>query len=516
MAKARVLILVVSFHAEDHIERVLGRIPEEIWNSSEFETEVLIIDDASADRTFLKAEMFAREQARRRLTVLFNPRNLGYGGNQKVGYHYAVQNGFDAVVLLHGDGQYPPELLSKMLEPVLRGEADAVFGSRMLKKRDALKGGMPLYKWVGNQILTRLQNRIMGSRLSEFHSGYRAYRVTALASVPFSRNSDYFDFDTDIIIQLLQTGKRIREIPIPTFYGEEICRVDGIRYGALVVAACLRAQIMRLGIFHDPRFDYESQNTHYTSKFGYPSSHQLALDLVRPGSTVLDIGCGPGFMAAALRKKSVSTISVDRYVQAQARENSMEAIEADIDEYGFELTAPKVDTVLALDIIEHLRSPEAFLSRLRARLSRHQPQVVLTTGNIAFLPVRLALLLGAFNYGKRGILDLDHTRLFTFGSLRRALETTGYEILETRGIPAPFPLALGPTWLARALTRLNCALIRLSRGMFSYQIAIVARPKPTLEHLLENALEGRVAMLNAMRAASAPNPESVAAIPTTA
>ena len=112
-----------------------------------------------------------------KITVLYNPVNQGYGGNQKIGYHYAIERGFDFVALLHGDGQYAPEFLPALIEPLLKGEADAVFGSRMMNKRDALKGGMPLYKFVGNRILTSIQNRVLGANLTEFHSGYRVYSV---------------------------------------------------------------------------------------------------------------------------------------------------------------------------------------------------------------------------------------------------------------------------------------------------------------------------------------------------
>lgn len=235
----KVLIFIVCYNAEKSIESVLDRIPKDIWESKSFSTEILIIDDQSPDRTFHMAEEYRRRRPQWNLTVLYNPKNQGYGGNQKIGYWYAIKKGFDAVVLLHGDGQYAPEYLGQMIEPILGGEADVVFGSRMIHKLDALKGHMPMYKWIGNQILTFIQNRLMKSHLSEFHTGYRAYSVPALASVPFEHNSNYFDFDTDIIIQMLETQKRVKEIPVPTFYGDEISRVNGIKYGIRIIRSCL-------------------------------------------------------------------------------------------------------------------------------------------------------------------------------------------------------------------------------------------------------------------------------------
>ncbi len=488
--KKKVLIFIVCYNAEKSIASVLDRIPPEIRENKGFDTEILVIDDQSPDRTFRAAEEFALRNPDWNLTVLFNPKNQGYGGNQKIGYHYAVMRGFDVVALLHGDGQYAPERLPDMIAPILRGEADVVFGSRMIRRADALKGRMPFYKWAGNIVLTFVQNRILKTSLSEFHTGYRAYSVPALASVPFEHNSNYFDFDTDIIIQMLDTGKRIREIPIPTFYGEEISGVNGVKYGMLVLRSCLLSRVMRLGICHHPKFDYETDSSgRYKPKFGYPSSHQLAFDEVAPGTTVLDIGCGPGFMAEHLSRKNVKTVSIDRRIDQSARRHSWKTIEADLDHYEFTDVFGKVDTILALDIIEHLQSPERFLSILRRRFSRDAPAVVVTTGNVSFLPLRLGLLLGGFHYGKRGILDMEHKRLFTFSTLKRTLEINGYEVLNAMGVPAPFPLALGDTRVARFLLSVNRMLSFFWRGPFSYQILIVARPMPTLEHLLEEARE---------------------------
>ncbi len=486
--KKKVLIFIVCYNAESAIESVLDRIPKDIWESKSFCTEILIIDDQSSDRTFYAAEDYASRHPEWNLTILYNPKNQGYGGNQKIGYCYAMKNGFDVVVLLHGDGQYAPEYLGQMIQPILDGEADVVFGSRMIHRLDALKGRMPLYKWVGNQVLTFIQNDIMKSHLSEFHSGYRAYSVAALASIPFEYNSNQFDFDTDIIIQLLDTQKRIKEIPIPTFYGNEISRVNGIKYAIRIIRACILSRIMRLGIYYHPKFNYEPvSNYRYKGKFGYPSSHRFALEQVRPGATVVDIGCGPGFMAEKLLLKDGKTISIDLQIQPQAQKSSWKCIEADVEQYDFDDDFGKVDYILALDIIEHLKSPERLFRILRQRFSRDVPDLIVTTGNVAFFPVRIGLLFDSFNYGIRGVLDIDHTRLFTFSSLYKMLEINGYEIVKKQGVPAPFPLALGEGWLARFLLLVNRVLIFFSKSLFSYQVAIVARPLPTLEHLLEDA-----------------------------
>jgi glycosyltransferase involved in cell wall biosynthesis len=488
----KVLIFIVCYNAEKSIEAVLDRIPRDLLENKDFYAEVLIIDNHSSDRTFYAASGYAGSRPQLKVTVLYNPQSQGYGANQKIGFRYAIEHGFDAVVLLHGDNRYAPERLPEMIGPILNNRADAVLGSRMIHRLAALKDGMPLYKWIGNQVLSFVQNRILGSHLSEFHSGYRAYSISAIALIPFEHNSNDFDFDTDIIIQFLGTGKRIIEVEVPTFYGNEIAGAHGLRYAMRVVRSSILSRVMRLGIYYHPRFDYElATNYRYKEKFGYRSSHQFALDQVAAGATVLDIGCGPGFMAAKLAEKNAKTVSIDLQIQPQTRQNSFKCIEADVEKYDFADDFGKVDYVLVLDIIEHLKSPERLFGVIRRRFCRDAPTVIITTGNIAFVPMRISLLFAGFHYGRRGILDMDHTRLFTFSSLRRTLELSGYEIVSKSGLPAPFPLAIGDGPLARLLLLLNRALIAVSKSLFSYQIAVIAKPLPTLEHLLDDAFNAR-------------------------
>jgi glycosyltransferase involved in cell wall biosynthesis len=487
--KKRVLIFIVSYKAEKFIRSVLARIPENIWTNPYFETEVLVIDDESGDNTFQFAQEYVNSTGNPHITVLHNPKNQGYGGNQKIGYNYAIKMNFDVVVLLHGDGQYPPEYLEQMILPILKGESDVTFGSRMINKIAALHGRMPFYKWVGNQVLTFLQNHILGVHLAEFHTGFRAFRVDALRSIPFGYNSNYFDFDTDIVIQLLDTHNRILEIPIPVFYGDEVSRVNGFKYGYLILKSSILSRLIRWGIFYNPKFDYLTENTQYESKLGYESSHQFAIDHVALDSIVLDLGGSPGIMAAEMSRKKIRTISVDKNITSVMKENSIQVIQADIDFLEFEKIQEDVDYILMLDIIGQLREPEVVLRKLRQHFSRQAPQLIITTANIGFFPIRVALLFGQFNYGKRGILDMHNSRLFTFYSLRRALLNLGYEIREEKGLPAPFYLAFGDTKAARFLIGLNRFFIRISRNIFSYQMAFVAKPTPTLDLLLETAVQ---------------------------
>ena len=232
-------ILIVAYNAQDTLTKVLDRIP------SDFATQIdsiLVCDDASTDDTH-NVGLRYQSNSNLPLTIIRHQINLGYGGNQKTGYQWALEKNLDLVVLLHGDGQYAPEFLPQMVEPILSGRADVVFGSRMITQGGARQGGMPLYKFVGNKILTTLQNQLARVSLTEWHSGYRAYSVAALRKVNFLKNSDYFDFDSQIILQMIGARQRILEIEIPTFYGDEISRVNGVKYGIKILIHTLKFRL---------------------------------------------------------------------------------------------------------------------------------------------------------------------------------------------------------------------------------------------------------------------------------
>ena len=222
-------VFIVAYNAESTLAQVLQRIPPEVADRID---EVFVFDDFSTDRTFEVGRAQMDTPHGTKLVMKRNERNLMYGGNQKAGYQYAIERNFDIVVLLHGDGQYAPEVMERLLEPLEAGSADMVMGSRMLEPGAARRGNMPMYKYYGNKVLTTVQNALLGRRLSEFHSGYRAYSVAALRSVPLDRLTDDWHFDTQIILEFIRRGHRIREVPIPTYYGDEICRVNGVRYAA--------------------------------------------------------------------------------------------------------------------------------------------------------------------------------------------------------------------------------------------------------------------------------------------
>jgi 2-polyprenyl-3-methyl-5-hydroxy-6-metoxy-1,4-benzoquinol methylase len=420
------------------------------------------------------------------MTVLRNEYNQGYGGNQKIGYAFASARKFDIVAMVHGDGQYAPEELPRLLEPLQRGEADAVFGSRMMDRFGALRGGMPLYKYVGNKLLTKAQNAMLGTKLSEFHSGYRLYSVSTLDGIPYRLNSNDFHFDTEIIIQLLNARARVLELPIPTYYGDEICRVNGMKYAKDVLWATMQNVAHRSGLLHQRRFDpLTSGNARYDLKLGYASSHTYALEAVPSGTKILDIGSGPGGLATELRKKGCDVTVVDEHAPLMIG-GDVKVIQQDLDDPP-RYDPKEYDVLLMLDIVEHLRDPELFLERLRSKLDHDPKKVIVTTPNVAFVVQRVMLATGQFNYGTAGILDRTHSRLFTFRSLRHLLRDAGLRIKTVRGVPAPFPKVFGSGIVGRAAVAANIALIRISKTLFSYQIYVEAETTPSVDFLLGDA-----------------------------
>jgi glycosyltransferase involved in cell wall biosynthesis len=481
LTRTKVAIFVCAYQAEHFIESVLERIPEPLRPHF---AEIYVFDDSSSDRTFERARA-AVDNLSGNVTVFRTPFNRGYGGNQKLGYLHAIRQGYDYVVLLHGDGQYAPEYLPQIVRTLGDEQPDALIGSRMLNRRDALRGGMPLYKWVGNQVLTTVENRMLGSRLSEFHSGYRAYKVEALRSIPFQLNADDFHFDTEILVQLLRTGRRIVEIPVPTFYGDEISRVNGMRYALNCVKAVTKARLQDLGLYYEPKFDFgRFEQAGYVLKAGENTLHQDVLDRDWPADWhVADIGASRGALSALLAEKVAHVTSVDRERPSNA--GRAEALALDLDgDFDTELGHARYDCVVMLDVIEHLRNPEESARRI-ASVLKPGGTLYASTGNIAYIVLRTSLLLGQFNYGKRGILDLTHTRLFTVYSFKKLLANSGFVIKEVKGFGPPIRDMVGASAKLRAVDTASGALARAWPRMFAFNFLVVAQKADELDDIYE-------------------------------
>jgi glycosyltransferase involved in cell wall biosynthesis len=499
LSENRVAVFIVAYNAEGQIETVLERIPD--WVSEKL-TEVFIIDDSSNDGTLSKAVSAIWTNERAPLRVFRTPYNQGYGGNQILGYSYAIAQKFDIVVLLHGDGQYAPEYLPQILAEYSRPlRVDAVYGSRFMTKWGALKGGMPLYKFFGNQALTWIQNKIIGTRMSEMHSGYRSYRTSALMRIPFRANSHGFDFDSDIIIQFAAAGLAIREVPIPTFYGNEICNVDGLRYAWACVKAAFQYRLMRFEIFYDAKFDVSKRERNYTIKESPTSLHYHMRKLtLTPGSELLDIGGGDGSAVGLCHAdRGVNTTVIDKHVSVAGQENRLAAshpnlqlIEAELDaDWTCAIGGRRFNTVFALDVLEHLKSPERAASQLFS-LMEPGGKLYASTGNVSYWVIRGIHMLGHFNYGRRGILDLTHTRLFTVRSFKRLLRNAGFRIDSVRCFGPPIAdLADDRDGIFLLFDRISALLARYWNGLFGYQILVEATRPDSAETLIASTFLDR-------------------------
>lgn len=533
-SKARFLIYVVAYEAEQHLYDLFERIPYELFNRSDI--HFLVNDDASEDNGpfVLKKWLVAHEIYN--VTILKNRVNQGYGGNQKLGFHVAVDDGYSCLILLHGDGQYAPELLPEFIEKWKQSEPDVILGSRMHSSSSARAGGMPLYKIAGNRILTRFQNWLTGWKLSEYHTGYRAYATRFLKSVPFEINTNDFHFDTEILLQAAHVDAQVEEIKIPTHYGDEICRVAGFKYAWNVVTATVQYKMHQWGMLCSLKLRNLSTDRYRDKTQAGYSSHALAVDLLkrRNATKVLDIGCGPGHVAQQCKEAGIYVTGID--CSAPQPEMMSEFHLVNLEQDPLPVSITDYDTLLLLDVIEHLAIPEDFLLSLRNENLEDQhlsltgsgsdeqeennlshvssahdreapveleqdpfgdaefydplpemPLLLLSTPNVAFAAVRLNLLCGRFNYAERGILDITHKRLFTRKALKQMLQDCGYEIERIHAVGAPFA-AVMPGRLGKMLGWSAGLLAKLWPSMFAFQFLVECRPQPGVREVLRHAI----------------------------
>ena len=239
----KIVVIMPAYNAERTLEKTYKEI------SFEFVDDVILVDDASRDRT----SEIAREMG---IHTVVHTENLGYGANQKTCYRTALALGAEIVIMLHPDYQYTPKLLPAMASMIAYGEFDAVVASRILGI-GALKGGMPLYKYIANRFLTLFENLLLGHKLSEYHTGYRAFSQEVLKKLPLEKNSDDFVFDNQMLAQLIWFGYRIGEVSCPTKYSHDSSSINFRRslvYGFGVLKTSLQFRLQKWGIISSPIF----------------------------------------------------------------------------------------------------------------------------------------------------------------------------------------------------------------------------------------------------------------------
>lgn len=522
-ASHKFLVYVVTYEAEQHLFDLFERIPYELFNRSGF--HFLVSDDASSDNGPVVLKEWLEAHEIHNVTILKNRVNQGYGGNQKIGFRVAVDNGYSCLILLHGDGQYSPELLPEFARVWSESEPDVILGSRMHSVKSAREGGMPYYKLLGNRILTTYQNRMTGWELSEYHTGYRAYATKFLANVPFEINTNDFHFDTEILLQAAHVNARVEEINIPTFYGDEVCRVSGFKYAWNVFTATMQYKMHQLGMLCSLKLRNLSTGRYRDKTQAGYSSHALALQLLkqREAKRVLDIGCGPGHIAARCEQAGMQVTGIDCAAPLPGSMTDFHIANLEVDELPVSIS--NYDNVLLMDVIEHLADPEAFLLGIRNQAHDRLPEAaeraaseagsveidsqfnsnsdaeqsdnaeqqpslpvfIISTPNIAFAAVRINLLLGRFNYAERGILDITHKRLFTRKSLLQMLRDCGYEIERVRGVGVPFA-AVMPGRTGKYLGWIANLFAKIWPSLFAFQLLVECRPRPGVKDVLRTAI----------------------------
>lgn len=241
--KQKIAVILPAYNAEKTLGKTYDEIPREVVD------EIILVDDGSTDATVKIARTLG-------LKIETHPRNLGYGANQKTCYKIALASGADIVVMLHPDYQYSPKLIPAMAYLIASGEYDAVLGSRILGGR-ALAGGMPLYKYFSNRALTFIQNLLTGAKLSEYHTGYRAFTRRVLEAIPWQNNSNDFVFDNQMLSQILYCGFRVGEITCPAKYFPEASSIDfarSLRYGAGCLHTAVLYRLNKLGLLSSRLF----------------------------------------------------------------------------------------------------------------------------------------------------------------------------------------------------------------------------------------------------------------------
>jgi 2-polyprenyl-3-methyl-5-hydroxy-6-metoxy-1,4-benzoquinol methylase len=384
-------------------------------------------------------------------------RRYGHGGRRKLAYEYALGHGFERVVVLRPDERHPPEQLGALLDGADAG-AELVIAAR----RGHSQGG-------------GLLNRVLGLDVGDYTSPYRVLSCAALRRVPFHQNSDGREFDTELVIQLRALGARMASV-------ESDVKLDPTfsPLGALRVALGYRAHQLHLTRRGQWFVDHD---VHYTLKSHASSSHMQALDAIRPGSLVLDLGCSQGLLAAPLAEKGVQVVGVDVREPASVSLALARYYQRDL-EQPLEIPEGRVfDYVVCSDVIEHVIHRPELLASVR-RYLKPDGRLLISTPNIAIWFYRLSLLVGRFEYGPRGVLDETHVHLFTRATFRREVENAAFRIVRERVTALPFEVVFestGRSGLVRAIASSYHALARLWPELFAYQFLLEAEVATLLE-----------------------------------
>lgn len=242
--KQKVVVVLPAYNAEKTLEKTFNDIPKGVADL------VIMVDDGSNDKTVAVAKKLG-------IKTFVHPQNRGYGGNQKTCYTLALNEGADIVLMIHPDYQYDSTLSWEMVKPIIDGSYEIMLGSRIRTKKETLAGGMPVYKYYGNRLLTTIQNTVLMQNFSEYHTGYRAFSRDVLKKLPFHKFSDSFVFDQEILISAIDSDFKIGEIPVPVRYfpdSSSISFVGSVKYGSSVLLSLIKFVLHKSKIYSSKIF----------------------------------------------------------------------------------------------------------------------------------------------------------------------------------------------------------------------------------------------------------------------
>jgi len=465
-AAPRIALFVFDCADRASLERTVERIPEPV---AAWLDETVIIQDRSAaeERPVSRDWLAARGHP---IRVHRLPRDAGFGGARKAAFEHALARGVDHVVFMRGDGLHPPEALPALLRPVFEDPDQMVFAYRLFELPKGPGGWKLVPNRIAHELSTGFQNRLLGLRLSDYHSGYRVYAMRRIERIPYQLNDDDHAFDMQLVIQCRALGTPVTEVAVGPLWREYGTNRAGLLE---VIRACRCAFDYRLHQLHVLRLGnyFVDEEVRYTFKQSETGSHMQIVNAVADGSRVLDLGCSQGLLARPLREKQVRVTGVDITPPGDFADHLEAYFQRDLDA-PFELPFGRdFDYVIISDVIEHLRHRTQLLRRARTFL-KEGGRLIISTPNVALWFYRLSLFVGRFEYGPRGVLDETHVHLFTRATFRREVERAGFYVLRERVTALPFEIVFestGRSRLVRSASRWYHALARSWPTMFAYQ-----------------------------------------------
>ncbi len=435
------------------IVAAIGRVPRELAARV---TEITVLLDAE-DASVVADELEALGRELPNLRVHRDPRRHGHGGRRKIAFEYALQHGFDHVVVLEPDERFVPERLGELWDVAVRDGAGMVIGAR------------------ASSLGSRALDALLGLQVHDYASPFRMIACAVLQRIPFLLNSDDRAFDVELLIQCRALGVVVREVRVES-------SADASWSSARALSIALGYRAHQLHLTRNGRY-FVDHDVHYSLKHHPSSSHMQVLDALRPGSLALDLGCSQGLLAAPLVAKGVRVVGVDMRAPSTVSSALERYYQRDL-EQPLELPEQRVfDYVVCSDVIEHVLHREELLRSVR-RYLKPDGRLLISTPNIAIWFYRLSLLVGRFEYGPRGVLDHTHVHLYTRATFRREIENAGFRIVRERATALPFEIAFestGRSGTVRALASAYHIVARAWPSLFAYQFLLEAEARTVLD-----------------------------------